>query len=123
MDKLNVEALLRAADLIDYDKPVYLMVWECCDKPPKQNIYQVNARGHVANIIGHAMVDPWFINKGFKQLHSIPTFGDFIGFFAVKNFFGLTYDQTNELFSKVSESKNGHTLANMIRDFVSRNQQ
>jgi hypothetical protein len=115
MEKLNVEALLRAADLIDYDQLVNLEVWQHSGYPTN-NVYQRNACGYIACIVGHCMVDSWFNERGLFCDDNLPSYDGDFGLVAVQRFFGLTETEANKLF--IGSNESGSKLAKKIRNFV-----
>jgi hypothetical protein len=115
MKKLNVEALLRAADLIDHDQLVNLDHWQRYNLL-SNDIYQCNACGYIACIVGHCMVDSWFNERGLFCDNDLPSYDGDFGLFAVQRFFGLTEAESYKLF--MGSNENGRILAKKIRNFV-----
>lgn len=113
----NYEALLRVADLVDKPKPIYMEEW--ATSLPIQGEFMQSC-GYVACAIGHAALDPWFNEKGFRFNDRLnPEFDGDFGQWAVKAFFRIRSDDANYLFYPQSyKNATGANVAKRIREFV-----
>lgn len=123
---MNTEALLKLAELMDTTPPEKLDLrhWAC---------------GTTACVIGHAMYNPWFNERGFYAQKSVltrypaPAYIDplesddgwptppAVGWGAVYEFFGLTQTQADYLFleSTYAASVTPSVVAARLREFAS----
>lgn len=115
---MNTEALLMLAEIIDQPKELFMGDW---GYKAKSDDY-MNYCGYTACAIGHALLHPWFNERGFVCDHTAvlilsPSYKfKYYGWPAVAEFFQISELDAHHLFdpSYYSENYDGTTITGSV---------